>query len=1191
MAETIRGIHVQIGSDTTGLSKALSDVNKNAKNIAGELRQVEKLLKFNPKNTELIAQKQKLLGAQVANTRDKLNRLKVAQEQVNEQFKKGEITEGQYRAFQRELVKTESQLKNFETQLKNTTSRSDQFAKKMQEAGNRLKNVGTKMSNIGKSLSIKLTAPILAAGGAVIKTSADFQKAMNESTSIMNDLADTMKNKMSVAAREVAKTTRFSARESAKAYFFLASAGLDAAKSIGALPRVAAFAQAGNFDLALATDLLTDAQSALGLAVKDATQNITNMNRVSDVLVKANTLANANVQQFSEALTNKAGPALRLLKKDVEEGAAVLAVYADQGIKGVRAGDSLNIVLRDLQKAAIKNKEEFKKANIAVFDSSGNMRNMADIVQDLEGRLSGMSDEQVRTELTMLGFQDKSISAMQALVGTSEAIRNYEKQLRDAGGTTDEIAEKQLQNFWDQMGLLKDRLLDVAITLGDELLPIINDHLKPAFEGMISNIETAVNWFKELSPEMQKTILVISGLAAVAGPVLIVAGSITTAIGTLLPLVGTLGIKIGLIKAPVIGTVAAIAALAAGAILVYRNWDEAKRALLSVWDLIKASAVQLQLNMSIIFEKMKVSVLGVIDSILEKLGALENLPFGIGEKFQGLKENISNSSQESADKLKYLEAVAKENGKNMSTALEGTKAAFSDFGTAVTEDVNKVIALFKGETEALEEEKEKQIKEEEESSKTKVKIDKNMYIQYGEQRTEDKKKHEEYLNKKKQFEESWTDRLFEQSASRIEKLEVEKQAAIAKAKAEAKELKMTEESLQIVLTDIELYYANERQKINKEEEEKILNLKKDYLSRWERAVFEQTATELQLLEQKEKDELDLLKQKAKELELSEEEIEIARTKIKEFYSNERVKLEENEKEAVFDLQEALEEKNRKMEIATAKNKVYGDSYDLIGQKISILTETMNTMIENGIDPSSEEIQVFKNELDVLKESIGDVDTQWATFTTTVQNSLETQLAAIIDGTSKAGNVFQAFGLVVQDVYKGLAKSIAESLAENIMDQNQWVGKTLSNIAKTVVAYIQQAYASLVAFFSWMGPFAPAAAGGVIAGAMVALGKLAQKAFELVGLEEGGLVTGPTAALIGEGKDKEAVLPLNQKVLSELGRSIAGNMPQQQVAYGRPVKVDLHIGTLVADKLGLKQLERQLQGIRISENMRLEVSKA
>ena len=120
IAGNIKGITISIGGETTGLQKALGDVNKKTKDIQSELKQVERLLKLDPKNVELLSQKQRLLAEAVANSKEKLDRLKTAQEQVNEQFKKGEISEEQYRAFQREVVKAEQELNKFEKQLKET---------------------------------------------------------------------------------------------------------------------------------------------------------------------------------------------------------------------------------------------------------------------------------------------------------------------------------------------------------------------------------------------------------------------------------------------------------------------------------------------------------------------------------------------------------------------------------------------------------------------------------------------------------------------------------------------------------------------------------------------------------------------------------------------------------------------------------------------------------------------------------------------------------------------------------------------------------------------------------------------------------------------------------------------------------------------------------------------------------------
>ena len=173
----IKGITVQIGADTKGLEAALKDVNQSAGKLRSELREVERLLKFNPRDTELLAQKQKLLTDQVENTRAKLQQLRDVQEQVNEQFKKGEIGEEQYRAFQREIAKTESQLKDYEKQLRAVNLQNHEFNQRMQEMGKKLQDVGKQLTDVGKTLSTRLTAPLTALGAVSAKSAVDFESA------------------------------------------------------------------------------------------------------------------------------------------------------------------------------------------------------------------------------------------------------------------------------------------------------------------------------------------------------------------------------------------------------------------------------------------------------------------------------------------------------------------------------------------------------------------------------------------------------------------------------------------------------------------------------------------------------------------------------------------------------------------------------------------------------------------------------------------------------------------------------------------------------------------------------------------------------------------------------------------------------------------------------------------------------
>ena len=361
---------------------------------------------------------------------------------------------------------------------------------------------------------------------ASVQAFAEFDDQLTQSLAIMKT-TEMQQASMAMAARQVATETTISATDSAQAYFYLASAGLDAEQSIAALPQVAKFAQAGMFDMATATDLATDAQSALGLTVKNAEQNLINLTRVTDVLVKANTLANATVQQFSEALTTKAGAALKVVNKDIEEGVAVLAAFADRGVKGAEAGDKLNQVLRDIPRATAKNSAEFKALGLEMFDAEGNMKNVADIIEELDRVLGPMSDEMKAATLDQLGLNRGVADAVKILSGATDQIRNYENELRNAGGTTEEVAAKQLESFKAQVQILRNQIENLKITVGEDMVPALTEFTKQT-QITVERLQNFKNRIGEVSERVK---ILASGLALAVtmafGPVGIAIAGVT----------------------------------------------------------------------------------------------------------------------------------------------------------------------------------------------------------------------------------------------------------------------------------------------------------------------------------------------------------------------------------------------------------------------------------------------------------------------------------------------------------------------------------------------------------------------------------------------------------------------------------------------------------------------------------------
>jgi len=394
----------------------------------------------------------------------------------------------------------------------------DKFNKGMSDVQKSMQNIGRKLSAVGKQLTMKVTLPIVALGAVSVKAFADFDKSMTESTAIMGKLSDSVKKDMADLAKTISTKTTFSAKELAAAYFYLASAGMDAQQSMKALGEVARFAQAGAFDLSTATDLLTDAQTALGLSSKDAAKNQRNLVKVSDVLVKANTLANASVQQFAEALTSKAAASLVNVNKEMEEGVAVLAAYADKGIKGTLAGERLTMMLNGLFAATQQNKKAWDDVGISLFDANGAMRGMGDIIGDLEVLLGNMTTEQKQATLAQLGFNVRTKDSILALMGSSEKIKQWTRDLKKAGGITKEVSDKQLESFSNKMKILKNRLNLVAVELGEKLAPII--------EKIAKKIEKATEWFSNLSEGTKETIIQVGLLFAALGPVLSILGKI-----------------------------------------------------------------------------------------------------------------------------------------------------------------------------------------------------------------------------------------------------------------------------------------------------------------------------------------------------------------------------------------------------------------------------------------------------------------------------------------------------------------------------------------------------------------------------------------------------------------------------------------------------------------------------------------
>lgn len=204
MANTIKGLTVEIGGDTTKLGKALEDVNKKTRDLSGELGQINKLLKFDPGNGDLLAQKQKVLAEAVSNTSEKLEKLKEAEKQVQAQFQRGEVSEAQVRELQREIIETTKKLEGYEKAARETTEALDKLGRESDDAADEIKDAGKQAEKAEKSAdelgdtlndstSVGFTAVATAAAAAVgaivgcIESSEDYRREMGKLTTAFED--------------------------------------------------------------------------------------------------------------------------------------------------------------------------------------------------------------------------------------------------------------------------------------------------------------------------------------------------------------------------------------------------------------------------------------------------------------------------------------------------------------------------------------------------------------------------------------------------------------------------------------------------------------------------------------------------------------------------------------------------------------------------------------------------------------------------------------------------------------------------------------------------------------------------------------------------------------------------------------------------------------------------------------------
>ena len=507
MASRIQGITVEIGGDTTKLQNALKGVNGQIKSTQSQLKDVNKLLKLDPGNTELLAQKHKLLAEAVSETKEKLATLKTAAEQANTALANGEISKEQYDALQREIVETEQDLKNLETQA----NQSATAVQKIAATGEKFKTVGDNISSAGQKL-LPVTAGVTALGTASVTTAANFESSMSQVQATMGITKDSMSkvngqsvntmDTLSKLAKKMGAETAFSASECAEALNYLALAGYDTEQMCNTLPTVLNLAAAGDIALADASDMVTDAMSALGMGVDEAETMV-------DQMAKTASTTNTSVAQLGEGILT-IGATAKSIKGGTAELNTALGILANNGIKGAEGGTHLRNIILSLQNPTDKAAAQMEALGISVYDSEGNMRSMNDILGDLNKSMDGMTSAE-KSNIIGTIFNKTDLSSVNALLAnTGSAWDSLQKSITESGGAAQQMADTQLDNLQGQITILKSALEGLAISFGELLMPAIKQ--------IVGWVQKFVDWLNGLSEGTKKTVVTIALLAAALRP-------------------------------------------------------------------------------------------------------------------------------------------------------------------------------------------------------------------------------------------------------------------------------------------------------------------------------------------------------------------------------------------------------------------------------------------------------------------------------------------------------------------------------------------------------------------------------------------------------------------------------------------------------------------------------------------------
>ena len=755
-AGRIKGITIEIGGDTTKLTKALASVDNAISKTQQNLRDINRALKLDPTNVTLLKDRQEELTKEIENTETRIYKEREAYEalraKLNEPMSLDQVEEFNKMDKEAEALKLQidldtAALKNLKEEAKSAGSVMgtvfQEYGQKMQEVGDKIKSAGDSIKNVGSTLTQKVTVPIAAAFGGSIKSAIDWESAFTGVMKTVDETANTTYDDLKDAINEIAKTTASSQNEIAATMEIAGQLGVSAddiaeftkvmvelgdttnLSSEEAASAIAKFANVTKMPLA-------DVEN-LGSVIVDLGNNYATTE--ADIMSMATRLSGAGAQigltqgeilGFATALSS-VGIEAEMGGSAFSKAMIKMQVAAETGYDQViDLQNKTGMSLRELELLSANNSKDFREladslgltkdemnatikagTNLQDFAEVANMSTeqfvnlyRTDAPAALQAFIQGLGDTE--------GQGESTIAMLQEMGFTEVRLRDTLTRLAQSGDLVTDAVAKGNEAWTENSAMSTEAELRYATMEAKisqlkarlvELAVEIGEKLMPYVEKAMDFIDQLIQKWNALDPAQQEMILKIAAIAAAIGPVLVIVGTVISSIGTIVSAIGSVTSALGSVMSavsalggPITIIIAAVGALVAAFIYFYNTNEEFREKVNAVIENVKEAFSGFVENIKVWFGQVKEWLAPIIDAIKTFLSGLAEFVKVI---IDSIKEDISKHQHEIDAIMTTIKTIISVSFEVMKTKVQVTLEIIRGVVTTV---LNVLGNLFKAAT-------------------------------------------------------------------------------------------------------------------------------------------------------------------------------------------------------------------------------------------------------------------------------------------------------------------------------------------------------------------------------------------------------------------------------------------------------------------------------------------------------------